>query len=105
MIRQFTWLDWYNRHPEFPMPINLQDTDLGQRMHVDHCIETLRLTLMCFADTTPLLLIKDPTETLGGRADFNTHHKCRKFENIRSWMDENQRKTAWQNVEIGDDIY
>jgi hypothetical protein len=58
-------------------------------MHVDHCLETLRLTLMCHSDITPLMIIEDPSSPVGGSADFNVHHKCRDFERLRGWMEEN----------------
>lgn len=86
-IRQYTWGDYYDRHG---MPTNLPSGSLvGNRMHVDHCIETLRLVLMCHADTTPVLLEVDPKAPKGARADFDAHHKCRNFEKLRDWMDEN----------------
>ena len=55
-------------------------------MHVDHCIEALRLTLMCHGDTTPMLVLDDSSSPIGLKADFSAHHKCRKFDNLRSWM-------------------
>ena len=55
-------------------------------MHVDHCIEALRLTLMCHGDTTPLLVLDDSSASIGVRADFSAHHKCRKYDNLRTWM-------------------
>jgi hypothetical protein len=58
-------------------------------MHVDHCLETLRIGLMCQSDITPLRIIDGPTAPLGSRADFNAHHKCRDFEILREWMEEN----------------
>ena len=59
-------------------------------MHVDHCIEALRLSLMCHGDTTPYFVMTDPTAPQGMRADFSPHHKCRNFEKIREWTKENQ---------------
>jgi hypothetical protein len=90
MIRQYTWHDWYLRHPDIvDTPENMMG-DVGRRMHADHCIEGLRISLMCQADTTPLFLINDPESSLWWRADFSAHHKCRDFEKIRSWNEENQ---------------
>lgn len=91
MIRQYTWKDYYLRHPErVDTPADLLGGDVGNRMHVDHCIEALRISLMCHADTTPYLMINDPTAPLGRRADFSPHHKCRNFEKIREWTQKNQ---------------
>jgi hypothetical protein len=59
-------------------------------MHLDHCIETLRLVLMCHADTTPGLMVDDPESPLGVSTDFSAHRQCRNFEGIREWTRENQ---------------
>jgi len=56
------------------------------RDHVDHCIESLRLSLMCYGDVTPLLMDLDPDELIGRKADFNVHHKCRRFDKIGAWV-------------------
>lgn len=58
-------------------------------MHVDHCIESLRLSLMCYGDVTPVLIEVAPDAPLGRRADFNVHHKCRNFEKLTEWVGEN----------------
>ena len=58
-------------------------------MHVDHCIETVRIALMCYADITPLFVSEDPHSPTGERADFNTHHRCRNFDQIEEWVDNN----------------
>lgn len=59
-------------------------------MHLDHCIETLRLTLMCHADTTPSLLLQDPESPVGVSTDFSSHRKCRNFWGLRDWTWKNQ---------------
>ena len=68
----------------------MMNTDVAARMHADHCIETLRLALMCHADTTPALSLLDPEAPRGSRADFGPHHKCRSFDKIQNWILENQ---------------
>lgn len=91
MIRQYTWHDWYLRHTDrVETPESMKMGDVARRMHVDHGIETLRISLMCHADTTPMFIIEDPAAALGGRADFSAHHKCRNFEDIREWNEVNQ---------------
>ncbi|EFQ24894.1 hypothetical protein CGRA01v4_06855 [Colletotrichum graminicola] len=84
MVRMYTWLQAgkYDKPP-----LGLAFDPLKNRIHVDHCIEALRISLMCFADVTPLFVrLGGP---LGKRADFETHHKCRNFTKIEQWMDEN----------------
>jgi hypothetical protein len=75
------------------MPADLMGSNVSSRMHVDHCIEALRLTLMCHGDTTPLFIMNDSIAPHGIRADFSPHHKCRKFDKLRTWMKKNQGNT------------
>lgn len=87
LVRQATWpLDRFD-----PAWGDLYPNDLiepvGARMHVDHCIEALRLSLMCYADVTPMLIIRDESRALGSFADFNMHHKCRDFDKLVEWVD------------------
>ncbi|KAF2099796.1 hypothetical protein NA57DRAFT_75301 [Rhizodiscina lignyota] len=96
---QYTWKDYYAKHnhlmewmhrPENKLKVDLNVThaqDVGDRMHVDHCIETLRLQLMCNGDVTPLLINVDSESPLGSSADFNTHHKCRDWNKLVEWQD------------------
>ena len=42
LIRQYTWRDHY-ANSTADLPGDLQDSEVGARMHVDHCIEALRL--------------------------------------------------------------
>ncbi|KAE8404364.1 hypothetical protein BDV37DRAFT_282913 [Aspergillus pseudonomiae] len=58
--------------------------------HIDHCLETLRLNMMCTADVTPVMIVADETAPLGRYVDFNTMHKCRNFWDIRAWVDQNK---------------
>jgi len=92
MIRQYTWKDYYHKHADTfnntLIDLNITDTHtVGDRMHVDHCFETLRLVLMCNADVTPSLVIKNPDKSEGHEADFNTFHKCRNFDKIMDWQE------------------
>ncbi|RWA05194.1 hypothetical protein EKO27_g9905 [Xylaria grammica] len=96
LIRQYTWRDYYNEHlrewldeGENHLFVDLNvssEASVGDRMHVDHCIETLRLQLMCNADLTPMLVLKDDSITIGTKADFNVHHKCRRWERVVEWQ-------------------
>ncbi|KAJ3577238.1 hypothetical protein NPX13_g3325 [Xylaria arbuscula] len=95
-IRQFTWKDYYAIHmsewvQEHPLIIDLNVTNPQNdmdRKHVDHCIEALRLQLMCAADVTPVLLQPDPD--LGVKADFDVYHRCRDWDMITNWQYNNK---------------
>ncbi|TKX26560.1 hypothetical protein C1H76_1092 [Elsinoe australis] len=82
-IRWYTWGDYYERHN---LTNPQKNSAVGNRMHVDHCIEELRKTLMCYGDTTPMLVEIDPSAPIGERSDFDSRHRCRNYEKIRSWM-------------------
>ncbi len=74
-----------NKYPEDRIPPDLREGPKANRMHVDHCIEALRLSIMCQGDMSPLLVTKDPDRPIGRKADFNTHHKCRNFTKLQEW--------------------
>ncbi|KHN95181.1 uncharacterized protein MAM_06892 [Metarhizium album ARSEF 1941] len=83
VLRQYSWpLDMFDPSWGADLyPSMLRDAATG-RTHVDHCIEALRLSLMCAGDITPVLFLRDAASPLGVRADFNVHHKCRAFDKI-----------------------
>ena len=88
VIRQYTWREYYPKHPDtVSVPFLLtSENEMMARMHVDHCIEALRLSLMCHGDTTPYLLRIDPQSPSGISPDFSMHHKCVKFEPLVDYM-------------------
>ncbi|KAI0405639.1 hypothetical protein F4802DRAFT_561352 [Xylaria palmicola] len=95
-IRQFTWKDYYATHMadwiggdgRGIVDLNVTDhASVADRMHVDHCIEALRLQLVCGADLTPLL-IEVADNDFGQKADFNVHHKCRNWDKVTQWQHE-----------------
>jgi hypothetical protein len=100
LVRQYTWFEHYNKNDPLTIyPDDLEDPVAG-RIHVDHCLETLRLSLMCYSDVTPMLFEVDPSiPNLGRKADFNVHHKCRNFDKIVDWAQENKVKLDYAQVD------
>ncbi|KAI0554325.1 hypothetical protein F4679DRAFT_597392 [Xylaria curta] len=95
LVRQYTWKDYYATHmgewisedTRGIVDLNVTDpANIADRMHADHCIEALRLQLMCNADLTPLLIELDESSEFGQKADFNVHHKCRNWDKITEWQ-------------------
>lgn len=85
LLRTYTWLDHY----ETP-PVGLDVSISERHVHLDHCIETLRLALTCRPDVTPLLVLEDASEQhIGAKADFYSHHKCVRFDKLSQWVDDN----------------
>jgi hypothetical protein len=77
MIRRYTWHDYYVCHSRlFAWPSNAtaRGSDVGLHMHVDHCIETLRLVLACESDTAPLFVVRD-AEAMRGSGPISTCSK------------------------------
>ncbi|WPH00671.1 Hypothetical protein R9X50_00350100 [Acrodontium crateriforme] len=88
MIRKYTWYLTGHYHQDdesIEYPWDFVNPVAG-RMHVDHCIEELRIDLMCSGDITPLLVKYDKNRAIGRVADFDVHHKCRDFEKIVDWI-------------------
>ncbi|KAB8072075.1 hypothetical protein BDV29DRAFT_158911 [Aspergillus leporis] len=52
--------------------------------HLDHCIDSIRLSLMCSGDMTVAPIIWDYNK---GRfiPDFEVHHTCRDYEALKEW--------------------
>ncbi|KAM7189748.1 protein of unknown function (DUF3328) domain containing protein [Rhypophila sp. PSN 637] len=89
VIRMYTW--WVlGKYPEDRIPPPMTGGPKANRIHVDHCIESLRLTLMCQGDVTPVLKYKMPSAALGKKPEFSSHHKCRNFTRIKEWVAENK---------------
>ncbi|KAE8374158.1 hypothetical protein BDV26DRAFT_284484 [Aspergillus bertholletiae] len=85
LIRQYTYRHEYDysKTPAFDAEPHMV------RAHIDHCIETIRMYLMCVGDVTPYLMISAPSRPLGELPDFNTKHKCRNYTKLQEWMREN----------------
>lgn len=50
--------------------------------HIRHCIELLRLALMCQPDLT----VELKNETLGGVTGFGTEHECKSWDDLTQWV-------------------
>jgi hypothetical protein len=55
-------------------------------LSTDHCLEMLRMNLMCQSDVG--LITFEMTDE-GIWPDFSTWHTCRKFDNVLDWAMEN----------------
>jgi hypothetical protein len=97
VLRQYAWHDSY---PEELLPSLFKyNSPLAVRAHVDHCIETLRLALMCNADVTPYLLYEQKAEPgldVPAREDFEAFHKCKKFDRLLDWVKINGVVVPWR---------
>ncbi|KAI3393923.1 hypothetical protein diail_3485 [Diaporthe ilicicola] len=59
--------------------------DMIIEKHISHCLDTIRQTLMCTADTGVLGQVWFDHESPTAFPDFNTKHKCKNFDDISRW--------------------
>ncbi|KAK0652716.1 hypothetical protein B0T16DRAFT_455058 [Cercophora newfieldiana] len=68
--------------------------------HYDHCIDMLRISLMCQSDVTPALFY-DPLENPLRRdalPDWSSLHTCRDFSAILEWNKNGPRSVRWRDA-------
>jgi hypothetical protein len=53
--------------------------------HIQHCLEYIRQSIMCAADTTIELAVKASDEDNVGVRGFGTEHICRDFRQLVEW--------------------
>ncbi|RAH49185.1 oxidase ustYa family protein [Aspergillus brunneoviolaceus CBS 621.78] len=88
MLRQWAYKEYWTDQ-DLPLPGGMSPDSQLARMHLDHCIEVLRVNIMCTSDVTPILIELDPKAPFGERADFRSNHKCRNFWDIHKYVTEN----------------
>ncbi|KAK7421987.1 hypothetical protein QQZ08_009708 [Neonectria magnoliae] len=79
LLRQDSYKEYYSEHGG---DIEAEPEDL--RGHLDHCIEILRVALMCQSDVG-VYTFKYYDGYKGHWPDFSTLHTCRNFDRIRDW--------------------
>lgn len=55
-----------------------------------YCLDVLRQQLMCTVDTGVVGQVWMYPENPEPQADLNTRHKCKNFNDIRKWAEDNQ---------------
>lgn len=79
-------------YPDHYKTISWSDTNDAPekvREHLDHCIEILRINLMCLADVNVFTF--HPTSEPGKQGmggywpDYESEHVCRNFDHIKDW--------------------
>ncbi|KAJ8586434.1 hypothetical protein M405DRAFT_795536 [Rhizopogon salebrosus TDB-379] len=79
LLRKVTWFEYYG-----PIEPSFQNAPEIVRMHIDHCIETIRQNIMCNADVT-MVTWNWVENHKHPYPNFNTRHQCRNFEKILDW--------------------
>ncbi|KAG9506674.1 hypothetical protein J7337_000208 [Fusarium musae] len=60
------------------------------RLHVTHCLDTIRQVLMCNVDTGVLGQVWYDRKNPSAFPDFNTKHTCKNYEDIKKWSEKLQ---------------
>ncbi len=80
-----------SRHPEYYRQQHTPEADeilsYFEDTHIEHCIDTIRQSIMCHSDITPLVYQWDE-ERERMRIHGNVIHSCRNFDLIREWSKE-----------------
>ncbi|KAF4987367.1 hypothetical protein FDECE_15463 [Fusarium decemcellulare] len=64
------------------------------RLHVTHCLDTIRQVLMCNVDTGVLGQVWANQKDPNAFPDFNTKHTCKNYEDIKKWAEKLQAPEA-----------
>ncbi|KAJ7104123.1 hypothetical protein B0H15DRAFT_763792, partial [Mycena belliarum] len=79
LLRKYTYHEHYEKFDH-----SFKERPATFRAHVDHCIEMIRMNLMCAADTGLITYHWVQNWTMP-YPDFNTLHQCRDFDAILKW--------------------
>lgn len=76
-----------------------KDHDKGGIFHVDHmshCLDMVRQSLMCYADTTPVVW-QWSDRAAGIQISLDVVHTCRDFDAVRRWAEEHRYDEPFDN--------
>ncbi|KAI5458860.1 hypothetical protein BGZ63DRAFT_514270 [Mariannaea sp. PMI_226] len=80
-----------SRYPEYYRNLHTSEADeiltYFDSEHIEHCIDTIRQSLMCQTDITPLVYQWDNNKERM-RIHGDVIHSCRNFDRIREWAKE-----------------
>ncbi|CAN8099824.1 unnamed protein product [Discula destructiva] len=105
-IRKYFWPEYY----PYDKKLNedgTEDKTTITWMHWDHCIDSIRQSLMCSGDIAPVVYHIDPRGH-GLFPKLQGTHVCRKWDNIVEWAEQHDGSDARFLFEEGDaelDLY
>jgi hypothetical protein len=86
MLRKYVYKEHYKND------IAMQETEERLQVHLDHCIELLRMNLMCMSDVSVLTYTWSDKKDIPN-PDFDVTHRCRDFDKIAEWNRQSSRIT------------
>ncbi|KAI9042937.1 uncharacterized protein KD926_004728 [Aspergillus affinis] len=98
MIRLKVW------SAESPTYVNhTLDTEMFEISHIDHCIDSVRQSVMCHSDIAPIPWTWDE-KSGSAKGKLTGHHTCRDFEAIRQWAREHHAERFDRNTFVEDPL-
>ncbi|ESZ95791.1 tat pathway signal sequence [Sclerotinia borealis F-4128] len=108
LLRQGLWYnyDYYHEKGEGAFKNDIPIL----KLHVSHCLDIIRQQLMCTVDIGVMGQVWVHPEAPEAYVDFNTKHRCRDFDAVRDWAEEQQMPADLpddflQPPKAGDKIY
>ncbi|KAJ5593540.1 hypothetical protein N7537_010444 [Penicillium hordei] len=83
--------------------VYLSEDELMGIEHIDHCIDTIRQSLMCSVDVTPLPWVWVEKDQMAKEVAA-VLHTCRDFDAVRQWALEHHILTFDRTVHVHDDL-
>ncbi|EAU31769.1 predicted protein [Aspergillus terreus NIH2624] len=83
--------------------VYLPEDELMGIEHIDHCIDTIRQSLMCAVDVTPLPFVWVERDQRVKEVAA-VIHTCRDFDAIKDWAQEHHIKTFDRTKHVHDDL-
>lgn len=83
--------------------VYLPEDELMGIEHIDHCIDTIRQSLMCAVDVTPLPFIW-VEEDKSVKEVAAVLHTCRDFDAVKAWAQEHHIHTFDRTQHVHDDL-
>ncbi|PLB48380.1 hypothetical protein P170DRAFT_427466 [Aspergillus steynii IBT 23096] len=98
MIRLKLWAG------ESPAYINhTLDAEMTEMNHIDHCLDSVRQSVMCHSDIAPITWTWDDSSG-SAKGVLTNHHTCRDFEAIRTWAMEHHAEAFDKSVRVEDPL-
>ncbi|KAF4312395.1 hypothetical protein GTA08_BOTSDO11535 [Botryosphaeria dothidea] len=85
LMRKVTHKDHYQ-----PLGGDLAVSEERLTRHLDHCIEALRMKVMCEADVGVILYQEQPADDGKMEPDYEMQHVCRNWDAVREWAVSNK---------------
>jgi hypothetical protein len=71
--------------------------------HIDHCIDSIRQSLMCSSDISAISWSWSEDENRA-KKDVTTIHTCRDFEAIKEWAIQNRAEYFTRTIRVPDPL-